>query len=84
MGCPMDINVTTDLGEDFANISWTTPQAFDSVELVSLSASQEPGTEFPVGSTVVMYTAIDAANITDRDNCSFNVLVVGKLAMNSQ
>ncbi|XP_071804899.1 uncharacterized protein [Asterias amurensis] len=76
MGCPMDINVTTDLGEDVANVSWTIPQAFDSVELVSLLASQEPGTQFPVGSTVVMYTAIDAANITDRDNCSFSVLVV--------
>ena len=77
MGCPMNINVTTDLGEDFANVSWRAPQAFDNVELVSLSVSQGPGTQFPVGITSVLYTAVDAANL--RDDCSFNVTVVGKL-----
>lgn len=55
-------------------VSWEPPKASDNCTLSSFTPSHSPGTAFPKGTTVVTYTATDAAgNIATS---SFNVTVV--------
>jgi hypothetical protein len=70
---PADISVDTDAGKDFATVSWTPPTVADNDGIASLTASHNPGEQFPIGTTRVTYTAIDfAGNLT----CAcFNVTV---------
>ena len=71
-GCPGDVLVTTS-GLCGQNATWTAPLAADNCNLVSFTSNYNPGDFFPVGTTVVTYTATDdAAHVT---TCSFNVTV---------
>jgi len=72
--CPSDITIAVDRGECAAVANWSIPVPMDNCAGVSItSASHSPGDVFPVGMTIVSYTATDAAgNTTD---CSFNVTV---------
>ena len=58
-------------------MSWTPPTASDnSGETVTLTSDYSPGDTFPIGTTVVTYTAMDAyGNVATS---SFNVVVTGK------
>lgn len=74
--CPDDISV--DLGPQscFTPVSWTAPDAFDPCNPNSppqLLASALSGSEFPIGDSVVTYTAIDLFG--DSAICSFTVMV---------
>ncbi len=70
--CPEDISVST-AGET-ASATWTAPSVSDNCSGdLSLSASANPGDPFPVGTTVVTYTASDAAG--NQTTCSFLVQV---------
>ncbi|XP_022090907.1 hyalin-like [Acanthaster planci] len=71
--CPSDITQPTDRGMPTAHVFWNPPTAWDHGELVAFHANLLPGNIFPLGTTEVVYTAVDSAGfITD---CSFNVTI---------
>ena len=70
-GCPGNVNVSTTGTSQVA--TWTAPTATDNCTLVSFTSSYTPGSSFPIGTTSVVYTAMDLkGNIS---TCSFNVIV---------
>lgn len=72
-GCPGNINTVNDPNQCGAIVNWTVPTVSDNCVGVSLTASNNPGDFFPVGTTTVTYTATDAnGNI---QTCSFDVTV---------
>jgi hypothetical protein len=62
--CPANISVSNDAGNCGAIVSWTPPTASDNSGSVNLTSNFEPGSFFPVGTTLVTYTATDAAGNT--------------------
>lgn len=72
-GCPANITVAATSGSG-ATATWTAPTATDNCGLSSFVSSYQPGANFPVGTTTVVYTAIDVKG--NSSNCSFNVNVV--------
>ncbi len=74
-GCPSNITVGNDAGTCGAVVNFTTPTASDNCSLSSLSANHSSGDVFPIGTTVVTYTATDAAG--NVSTCSFNITVNG-------
>jgi hypothetical protein len=71
--CPTDITVSNDAGDCSATVAWTAPTATDNSGSVTLTSNFDPGAVFPVGTTLVTYTATDAAG--NMTTCSFNVTV---------
>ncbi|WP_333821411.1 HYR domain-containing protein [Ohtaekwangia sp.] len=71
--CPDSIIQTiTDTSEP-AVITWEPPVVTGSCQDVSLTSSHQPGTAFPLGTTIVTYTAGDqSGNIV---TCSFPIIV---------
>ncbi|MCU0434532.1 MAG: HYR domain-containing protein [Bacteroidia bacterium] len=76
INCPQNITVNNIPGTCNAVVNYNTPTATDicSNATVALTAGLPSGSSFPVGTTVVNYTATDGSNNTS--NCSFNVTVV--------
>jgi hypothetical protein len=75
--CPADITVFTGPGALTCSkaVSWTSPTASDNCgSLASFTSNFTPGAVFPVGNTLVTYTATDIS--TNSSTCSFNVNVV--------
>ena len=68
--CPDDITITTGQPE------WTMPTAKDNGQLVSFYSDRTSGDIFPVGRTMVTYTAVDDVGLTSE--CSFIVTLIGK------
>jgi len=73
-GCPSNITVNAANGRCNAQVFWNPPTASDNCPGVSLSTDHLPGEFYPVGTTVVTYTATDHAGQTTI--CTFNVTVV--------
>ena len=75
--CPSDVIRTSDAGVCTANVSWTEPLVTDNCSSGSnivWTKSHNPGDEFSVGETIVIYTATDEkGNVSDA--CSFTVTV---------
>ena len=72
-GCPDDIVVPNDPGDCSAFVTWDPPTFSDNCEVLSVESKPSPGSLFPIGTTNVLYEAIDAAgNIT---TCMFTVTV---------
>lgn len=69
--CPSDIELTAG-ATCTAIASWTPPTAQDNCS-VNVTTSHQPGTEFPIGETIVTYTATDPSGNTAT--CSFTVTV---------
>lgn len=69
--CPDDIYAEADITAKVA-ITWTEPSVTSQCDVVFTSNFQ-PGDEFPVGTTVVKYTATDESG--HEVVCSFNVVV---------
>jgi HYR domain/Secretion system C-terminal sorting domain/Domain of unknown function DUF11 len=70
--CPNNINLNIVLATAVA--SWTPPTATDNCPgAVTITSTNTPGQSFPVGVTVVTYTARDAANNTRT--CSFTITI---------
>jgi gliding motility-associated-like protein len=65
--CPVNINSCS------TQVSWTEPAVSDNCGAVTVTASHQPGSEFPVGTTTVTYTATDSAG--NVSVCSFQVTV---------
>src|SRR5262249_7080428 len=70
--CPANISTVTDPGKCTATVTYT-PTATDNCPGVTVDANPKSGTAFPVGTTPVTVTAMDAAGNTTT--CSFNVIV---------
>ena len=59
-----------------AAVTWTEPTAEDEDGVKSLGSNYAPGSRFPIGTTRVIYTAVD--NNDQETMCSFDVIVTGK------
>jgi uncharacterized protein (DUF2141 family) len=70
--CPADILIKT--RGTTATITWTEPTATDNCGTVVMSSTSVSGSQFPVGTTTVTYTATDAKG--NKATCSFVVNVV--------
>lgn len=70
--CPTDITASVNSGCQ-AQVSWQPPVATDNCSIASLVSSHKPGDFFPLGTTVVTYTATDASGNTA--SCQFSVIV---------
>ncbi len=71
--CPSDIVVSNDAGSCDARVLWIEPIASDNCPAVNFTSSHTPGDVFPLGTTLVTYTATDASG--NSVTCSFNVTV---------
>ncbi|XP_071506901.1 hyalin-like [Diadema antillarum] len=73
--CPADIIEYVLPGIDQATVTWTEPSFIDVVDGTDLYTSQthQPGTNFPTGSTQVLYVAMDKSY--NPSQCSFTVIV---------
>ena len=71
--CPVPVSVDADRGACTAPVTWTPPEATDNCAVL-MTASHNSGDEFPVGTTLVKYTASDDAGNTSV--CSFEVTVL--------
>ncbi|NP_999830.1 egg bindin receptor 1 precursor [Strongylocentrotus purpuratus] len=72
-GCPSDQNVTTDIGNATAVVIWTPPTATDNSGSQTLTSTNNPGDDFPIGNNTVTYSASDDAGNTET--CTFFVIV---------
>ena len=68
-GCPSNMIATSITSP----VTWVQPIATDACGSVQLTSNIQSGSTFPVGTTTVVYTAID--NCGNASNCSFNVTV---------
>ena len=71
---PSNITVNTDAGMSYAAVIWTEPVATDNVGVLTFTSNHANGSQFPVGTTAVTYTATDAAGNSDKT--SFTITVV--------
>lgn len=73
--CPSNISVNVDPGMCSAVVTYSTPAALDncSIDTTYISAGLTSGSAFPVGTTTVTYTTIDASG--NAVSCSFDVTV---------
>lgn len=72
--CPDDIIVTTTNPSGEVSVDWDPIVAEDDCALSEETASHEPGDLFPIGTTLVAYTAKDHSG--NVDSCTFQVTVV--------
>ncbi|MGE4620412.1 MAG: HYR domain-containing protein, partial [Planctomycetota bacterium] len=70
---PADILVTNEGGACDAAATWDLPNAIDNCSIDNLESDHQSGDQFPVGTTVVTYTATDASGL--QSNNSFQVVV---------
>jgi gliding motility-associated-like protein/uncharacterized repeat protein (TIGR01451 family) len=71
--CPSDILVSNDPGSCGAIVSWIAPTVTDNCGVVTWTSNHNPSELFPIGTTTVTYTGVDAqGNVT---TCSFTVTV---------
>ncbi|MBL0741018.1 HYR domain-containing protein [Chryseolinea lacunae] len=70
--CPTEVVVKAK-GGCRARVSWDAPLFVDDCSAVTVTASHNPGSDFPVGETEVIYSAKDKSNNTTV--CKFNVVV---------
>lgn len=61
-----------------AAVTWTAPTGTDNCSAVSVSSTHNPGTLFPIGTTLVTYTITDVAN--NKSYNTFNVIVKDEIA----
>ena len=73
-GCPATINQSTDAAACTAAVTWVEPTASDNCTgSLTLSRSHSPGAIFPLGTTMVTYSTMDATG--NMETCSFDVVI---------
>jgi hypothetical protein len=77
--CPSDITINSNTTGCAAIVSWTPPTVTDNCVGVTMTSSHAPGSVFPLGTTTVTYTAIDAG--LNTVTCTFTVTVVSPLTV---
>ena len=76
VGCPTDIIVSNDTNLCGTIVTWTIPTAIDNcqgVVPVSVLSSAQPGDFFPIGTTTIVYSALDV--LGNADTCRFTITV---------
>lgn len=58
-------------------VTWIPPTTSDNCSVASFTSTAEPGSNFPVGTTSVVYTAVD--NYGNTSTCSFDVIVTDNI-----
>jgi gliding motility-associated-like protein len=71
--CPSDISVNLPVSGCSIVVTWNVPSATDNCTLVSFTSNYNSGDSFPLGTTIVTYTATD--NSGNISTCSFNIVV---------
>src|SRR5262249_39270750 len=71
--CPGNISIGTDAGLCSAVVSWTAPTATDNCAIATFTSDHSPGDTFPLGMTLVTYTATDVHG--RMKTCSLTVTV---------
>ncbi|XP_072030573.1 uncharacterized protein [Amphiura filiformis] len=72
--CPDSITQPVDSGYDAASVMWDVPTTTDNTgEMVTLISWENPGDIFPLGVTVVEYTATDV--YSNQQNCRFSITI---------
>jgi gliding motility-associated-like protein len=69
--CPNPVILVLPLDDCDTTITWTPPAISDNCGLDTVLVSHQPGTNFPAGTTIVTYTAIDLSG--NETTCSFQV-----------
>ena len=73
--CPSDITSNRDAGKCNATVSFTPPVGTDACNVTtSLTQGLPPGSVFPLGDTLVVYTAVDASG--NQASCQLTVRVL--------
>lgn len=71
--CPADISVVENAGCE-TTVTWKVPKVADACGgPVDVRSTHQPGAKFPMGSTMVTYTATDGRG--NKGTCSFKVIV---------
>ncbi|RMG81029.1 MAG: HYR domain-containing protein, partial [Bacteroidetes bacterium] len=70
--CPAEVVVLT--SETSAPADWTPPTATDNCDAPTLTSTHNPGDIFPLGTTIVTYTATDTE--ANASTCQFPVTIV--------
>jgi len=75
LSCPSNINVSNDVGDCFATVTWPTVTATDNCTAgtPSQTSGPNPGPNFPVGTSTVIYSVSD--NNSNTGTCQFTVTV---------
>ena len=73
-GMPADRTIVADAGLCSAIHEWVLPIGQDNCEVVSFTASHDPGDTFPVGVTEIGYSVTDSMGMTTTDQFSLTVL----------
>ena len=73
-GCPTTVNVNTLPSVCSAPASWVAPTASDNCPGVVLTSTALPGSTFPLGTTLVTYTATDASGNISTCVVTVNVI----------
>ena len=75
-GTPSAMTTTTDANVATAAVTWTDPTASDNSGDVTLTSDSSSGSNFPIGTTTVTFTATDPSGNMATD--SFTITVTGK------
>ena len=78
--CPQDIKTYTE-NDDDVHVIWRAPNFTDnSGEPITVKITGQSGSsKYPVGTTLITYSATDTAGLTTK--CSFSVKVISKYAL---
>ncbi len=72
--CPENMIFSTESGVDFATVNFENPLATDNCEVtVEQTGGSASGSQFPIGTNTVTFTATDASGNTTQ--CSFDIIV---------
>ena len=81
--CPADLDVLTDEGKAYKEITFNQPTVADNSDAMAdsgVTVTQQPNSikspyKFPIQTTTIVFTAADASN--NRHMCTFRVTVKG-------
>jgi hypothetical protein len=74
--CPTDITVNVDVDLCSSNVVYSQPVALDQCDLdidIALTSGLASGTTFPLGTTAILFTAVDECG--NGTTCTFNITV---------
>lgn len=73
VSCPLQVTVDNDPGECQAAVSFIEPEFASDCSTLDINSSDTSGDIFPVGTTEVVYVALDTFG--NSDTCRFNIIV---------
>ncbi|XP_070543864.1 polycystin-1-like protein 3 [Ptychodera flava] len=71
--CPSDVEVIIGAVKSVETVDWQPPTVTDNSDTLTVTTNHEPGSDFPVGETMVTYSVVDPSS--NHASCSFNITV---------